>query len=206
MELKYISSQKLLIYYGVIGIIIYSLSCLLLSFIRCNELFEDSVCEIIDNKGYYYIENIFIYFHNLSNSNRGIIIQEIIILLFGMTFYALYIYFEVLIIYYLTPVHYFFYDSTYQFLCDIAQFIFNLIEKENLAEIIIEIVGDLFALIGFFIYLEIIELNFCKLNYNIRKKIIERSIEDSNTDIDEDDNNLLFNRDSDVSELSSKIN
>ena len=66
--------------------------------------------------------------------------------------------------------------------------------------------GDLFALIGFFIYLEIIELNFCKLNYNIRKKIIERSIEDSNTDIDEDDNNLLFNRDSDVSELSSKIN
>ena len=61
MELKYISSQKLLIYYGVIGIIIYSLSCLLLSFIRCNELFEDSVCEIIDNNGYYYIENIFIY-------------------------------------------------------------------------------------------------------------------------------------------------
>jgi len=80
MELKYISSQKLLIYYGVIGIIIYSLSCLLLSFIRCNELFEDSVCEIIDNNGYYYIENIFIYFHNLSNSNRGIIIQEIIML------------------------------------------------------------------------------------------------------------------------------
>ena len=42
---------------------------------------------------------------------------------------------------------------------------------------------DVFALIGFIIYLEIIELNFCKLNYNLRKYIIERSIEDSNTDI-----------------------
>ena len=206
MELKYISSQKLLIYYGVIGIIIYAFVCLLLSYIKCNELFENSICEIFDNKDNYYIENIFIYFHNLSNSNKGTIIQEIIIMLFGMIFYVLYIYFEVLIIYYLTPVHYFFYDSAYEFLLNIAEFIFRLIEKEDLAGIIIEIVGDIFALIGFFIYLEIIELNFCKLNYNIRKKIIERGIEDSNTDIDEDDNNLLFNRDSDVSELSSKIN
>ena len=108
MELKYISSQKLLIYYGVIGIIIYAFVCLLLSYIKCNELFENSICEIFDNKDNYYIENIFIYFHNLSNSNKGTIIQEIIIMLFGMIFYVLYIYFEVLIIYYLTPVHYFF--------------------------------------------------------------------------------------------------
>ena len=112
MELKYISSQKLLIYYGVIGIIIYAFACLLLSYIKCNELFEDNICEIVDNKDNYYIENIFIYFHDLSNSNRGTIIQEIIIILFGIAFYVLYIYFEVLIIYYLTPVHYFFYDST----------------------------------------------------------------------------------------------
>ena len=108
MELKYISSQKLLIYYGVIGIIIYAFVCLLLSYIKCNELFENSICEIFDNKDNYYFENIFIYFHNLSNSNKGTIIQEIIIMLFGMIFYVLYIYFEVLIIYYLTPVHYFF--------------------------------------------------------------------------------------------------
>ena len=32
------------------------------------------------------------------------------------------------------------------------------------------------------IYLEIIELNFCKLNYNLRKYINDRSAKDSNKD------------------------
>jgi len=68
MELKYISSENLLIYYGVIGIIIYALICLLLSFIKCNELFENNICEIVDNKDNFYIENIFIYHKNLSIS------------------------------------------------------------------------------------------------------------------------------------------
>jgi len=31
---------------------------------------------------------------------------------------------------------------------------------------------------GLLIYLEMIELNFCKLNYNLRKTIIDRSIQD----------------------------
>jgi len=35
------------------------------------------------------------------------------------------------------------------------------------------------SVIGFMIYLEIIELNFCKLNYNLRKYINERSIKDT---------------------------
>ena len=37
---------------------------------------------------------------------------------------------------------------------------------------------DFVCLIGFFIYLEIIELNICKLNYNLRKNIIHRGILD----------------------------
>ena len=38
------------------------------------------------------------------------------------------------------------------------------------------------SFIGFAIYLEIIELNFCNLNYNLRKKIKERSIIDTYED------------------------
>jgi len=206
MDHKYISLHKLLIYYGVIGIIIYIVICFSLSFIKCNKLFENNICEIFDDKSNYYVENIFVYFYDLSNSGRKTIIYEIIIMFFGMIFYVLFVYFEVIIIYYLSPVHYFFYNSTYQFLCDTAQLIFCLIEKENISEIIFEVMEDIFALIGFIIYLEIMELNFCKLNYNLRKSIIERSIEDSNTDIDEDDNNIFLDRDSNISELPSKIN
>ena len=38
------------------------------------------------------------------------------------------------------------------------------------------------SVIGFMIYLEINELNFCKLNYNLRKYINDRSAKDSNED------------------------
>jgi len=206
MEHKYISSQKLLIYYGVIGIIIYALICLLLSFIKCNELFENNVCEIVDDQDNFYIDNIFIYFQDLSNSDGETIKYEILIMFFGIAFYFIYIYYEVMIIYYLTPVHYFFYDSIYEFIIDTFLFIYFLInkEKEDISENIFEIVGDFLAIIGFLIYLEIIELNFCDLNYNLRKKIIERGIEDLNINFNDEDDNLLFDNDSSFSELGSK--
>ena len=35
--------------------------------------------------------------------------------------------------------------------------------------------GDIGSIIGFLIYLEIIELNFCGFNFNLKKNIIERS-------------------------------
>ena len=38
----------------------------------------------------------------------------------------------------------------------------------------IDITSDIIAFFGFLIYLEIIELNFCKLNYNLRKNIMTR--------------------------------
>lgn len=55
--------------------------------------------------------------------------------------------------------------------------------------------GQFFSLIGCLIYLEIIELNFCKLNENLSKKIKDRcSIEkrlyyESENDDDDLDNN-----------------
>ena len=36
--------------------------------------------------------------------------------------------------------------------------------------------GDIICIIGFLIYLEIIELNFCNLNYNLKKNIAQRGI------------------------------
>ena len=41
-----------------------------------------------------------------------------------------------------------------------------------------DISGDIASIIGFLIYLEIIELNFCKLNYNLKKNIISRGEND----------------------------
>ena len=41
-----------------------------------------------------------------------------------------------------------------------------------------DIFGNFIAIFGFLIYLELIELGFCKLNYNLRKTIAKRSIDD----------------------------
>ena len=46
-----------------------------------------------------------------------------------------------------------------------------------------DILGNFIAIFGFLIYLELIELKFCKLNYNLRKNIIKRSIDDINQSI-----------------------
>ena len=54
--------------------------------------------------------------------------------------------------------------------------------------------GDFLSLIGFFVFLELIELNFCDFNINLRRKIMDRSEFESfdllgdNFDEDDDDN------------------
>ena len=47
------------------------------------------------------------------------------------------------------------------------------------ARYFLDLSSDFTAFIGFLIYLEIIELNFCGLNENLRKYIIERSKNDN---------------------------
>ena len=59
----------------------------------------------------------------------------------------------------------------------------------------IEIIGEFFGIIGFMIYLELIELNCCELNYNLRKNIMIRSIIESNPNSNIFHNDSLYNRD-----------
>jgi hypothetical protein len=57
---------------------------------------------------------------------------------------------------------------------------------------------QIIVIFGFLIYLEMIELNFCNLNYNLKKTIIDRSIEDyelksdKEEDIDSDVNDSII--------------
>ena len=69
--------------------------------------------------------------------------------------------------------------------------------------------GNIITILGFLIYLEIIELSFCKLNYNLRKSIVKRSIDDITQSIDcysfnEEDEQSEKDTNSKVSELESK--
>ena len=47
-------------------------------------------------------------------------------------------------------------------------------------------IANLINLLGIIFYLELIEFNFCGLNYNLKKNILERSIQDSNIELFKD--------------------
>ena len=133
-------------------------------------------------------------------------------------FFALY--FDILIIKFLTPVHIIFYSSIYYFIIKLIAIFYNKIkicyffkgsgEFDNikLFKFILEISGNFIAIFGFLIYLEIIELGFCKLNYNLRKFIVKRSIDDITQSIgcdsfNEEDEQSEKDRNSIISELES---
>ena len=59
--------------------------------------------------------------------------------------------------------------------------------KEDVDIFFLDVSQDIIAVIGFLIYLEIIQLNFCQLSYNVRSKIIKRGMMEL-TRIDESTN------------------
>ena len=59
------------------------------------------------------------------------------------------------------------------------------------ARFAIDIFSDMTAFIALLIYLEIIELNFCGLNENLRKYIIKRSEKESEPTLEVELNSIL---------------
>ena len=70
-------------------------------------------------------------------------------------------------------------EVIYQFVIDIYIIIYKIvnkiIDKTQITHFIFIIISQLFALIGILIYLELIELKFCNLDKNIKKKYFIKS-------------------------------
>ena len=73
-------------------------------------------------------------------------------------------------------------EVIYQFVIDCYIIIYKIankiIDKTQITQFILIIISQSFALIGILIYLELIELRFCKLDKNIKKNISLRANED----------------------------
>ena len=77
---------------------------------------------------------------------------------------------------------------------------------ENIySKYILDLSGDIISSIGFIIYLEIIELNCCNLNYDLRRTIKARSQTDALIiSDDEDDKVFVYLDNGDVEEVDKK--
>ena len=206
IDMKYVSISKLLIIYGLFGTILSQLIALVTTFISCgkknDKIYDiyDYICNVIDKNNDRYIDNFKVYF-------SGTIWKDILYTLIGGIGYNIYILFVFQIIKHLNPIYKsFFAPVTYfiQKLILMYQINSNEPRKYLNASFFIDFSSDITAIIGFLIYLEIIELNFCEFNKDLRKNIILRAEIDENnyesdketTDIDKgteknEENNIL---------------
>ena len=66
-------------------------------------------------------------------------------------------------------------DSILYFLIKTITLIYRIITNELNSEFIFDFLSQIFSILGTIIYLELIELNFCNLNYNLKSNINKRA-------------------------------
>ena len=208
MDSKYISGIKLLLIYGILGTFFSLIICIVSTFIKCSNQNKTRICNInLSNSTDYYFESFSIYYETLSNpkyfniedvNKTKEIIYEIIVNFFGVITNFCYFFYYILIIKDLTPVYIIFSNLLYYFCIQVIILIYSAFGKNSIFNVdnstwktikhCIDIIGDFIALIGFVIYLELVEIKILGLNYNLKKNIRKRSIADfSNINIVNDD-------------------
>ena len=205
MDLKYISPNKLLFNYGLIGTLFDTALCIFTTFVKCdNNKYINKICNIENedknnstnsnnSTNDKYFQSFDIYFKTLYKTGTVGIIFEILTNFFAVISFYFYKYFFMQTIKFLTPVHIMFISPVIYLFLKLLVLLYNSIWhfftnehiiKKNINEslekkIILDFLGDIFSIIGFLIYLEIVQLSFCGLDYNLRNNIIERSEEDT---------------------------
>ena len=167
-------------------------------------IFGDSQIIFTETKNISYFDNFDIYFKTFKYSDYIEIIKEIAIILIAGITYFYYKFFCLMIIKYLSPIHYIFSNEIYFTFKKIALPIYTFFNVGSFfnseyinyitAKYILDTSGDFLSLIGFVVFLELVELNFYDFNINLRRKIMDRgeyesiiSRLDENLDDDDDD-------------------
>ena len=196
---KYISPYFIIFFIGLIGLISSLIGLIISSSISCSKSnFNKEICPVITtkNSSIYYFDNFKKYITNLnetihnkkSNSTQKKpaykdntrksylaiieIIFSIIILPTAGFFKAN---FDFYIIKELSVFHIIIPEGLSLFIKDLILIVFILSKKTiddiQLKQIIFKSISNIIVLIGLCIYLELIELNFCRFNKDIKKKL-----------------------------------
>jgi hypothetical protein len=205
MDFNWISLTKLFMIYSLAQFLINVIFCIILTFIKCTGDIKYYFCNIQDyeDEDALYMENILIFLQKLKDiyneKYKGDLIFVIFYILLDIILTSLFNFFFLSILKNLSPEYYFFTGSIRDTLVKIIFLFHNkLFEgyyftgegrdyKLPLTKFLLETIGNFLTFFGFLVYLEIIELNFWGLNFNLKKNIIKRSIEDSINEISSGD-------------------
>ena len=187
MELKFISPYLIIIFIGIIGCIFTSIFLLISNNYQCKGVTLDNICNVYDinynkNETLVYFDSIEKYYnnlkYNLNNKTTKFYIEILIVTPLNLFINFMVFNYEILLIYYLNPIYILISDSLYYGTKSLIYYMIN--SKENdLVTFILNEICDFIAILGYLIYLEIIELKFCELNKNVRKRISERAFLDA---------------------------
>jgi hypothetical protein len=228
MDFNWISLTKLFMIYSLVLFLFNVIFCLIFTFIKCTGDVKYFFCYIQDDEDEdaLYLENLLLFFKKLkiiyNEQDKGDLIFAIFYFLLDIILTSLYNFFFLSILKNLSPEYYFFTGSIRDTLVKIIFLFHNKIfegyffagegrdYKLPLTKFLLEIIGNFLTFFGFLVYLEIIELNFWGLNFNLKKNIVKRSIEDAIEEISSDDeqNESLIDDDltsNQTSELSNKF-
>ena len=182
MQINFVSPYMLIFLFGIVGLII--------------SLGSGFVSYFID-----YPDNFINYYSDLGKlldtNNKYRFYAEIFLVspLYSFSSF-MEIAFEILTIYYLNPFYVLMTNNIYYGITEIIFFVVNSsTDSLVLTHFLLAEFSEIFAFLGYMVYLEIIELNFCGLDENLKKIIMEKG-EDETREM-----TSFFNNDKNVGQI-----
>ena len=198
LDYKFIPFRIYFVFYNFIGTIIFLIASIISSFVKCVDKERikdiDLICLIKMDNGYYF-DSFSYFFEQLWRKNRNIGMNILYLFLFLIRVFlnAVRLLYYILIIRHLTPEYYLCAYQLYYIINKFISLIKAIINDGNIKLEIYDILTEIGNSIGILIYLELIELKFGDLNYNLKKHIELRSISEyslNNLDNEEDNENI----------------
>ena len=201
MDFEYISPLKLLFIIGIFSLSFTLISSIITTFVNCSQfLTEHHLCSINsetdNNKAYF--DNFKRFINNLEfqyKTDKAAFFIEVCIVypLYPLACYLKH-FCETMIIYHLDPNYILISETIYFGITKIISLTYN----PKIISTYLGLLGDIIALIGYLIYLEIIQLKCCNMNFNTRINIYQRSQIESigiNSDYQSDNDSIHDNSD-----------
>jgi len=160
IQIKFISPYKIILIIGTIGFFLCIVASIVSSYTKYNDncyAYFSAMKEVLKDKPYKFWVEILCVYPLFSFINY-----------LGFTF-------KIFIIYYLNPVYILLENTLYYFIDKISTFLFNISgDGPKIAHFILALFSDIFAALGYMVYLEILELNFCGLNKYIKRRLMKK--------------------------------
>jgi hypothetical protein len=200
IDIKFYSPIKFLLLYGLTGALICFGFSIISHNIPCVDVNSFTHISLIctvnktdnNNNTINYYDNFSIYFSSFGNAKYVFLYIFKIITSYGVKLYS------ILIIKYLSPEYLICINSFYFFITGMIDSIYYLSKGINTKKETIngykyiDIAVDLLHFLGSVIYLEFIELKFCKLNYYLKKNIAKRSEREMITEMSINETNVSY--------------